>query len=49
MYNPYLLKDIVLVSHKNRELSGEINVKSALLKKAKKHRKKTLSYFSLEP
>ena len=30
------------------ELSGEINVKNALLKKAKKHSEKTLSYFSQE-
>ena len=37
MYNPYLLKDIILVIQKNCDISGEINVKMCIIEKSKKN------------
>ena len=49
MYNPHLIKDIILVIHKIVSFQEKEKWKSALLKKSKKSQQKTLSYFSLEP
>ena len=42
MYNPYLIRDIIIFEPQNHELSGEINLKMCIIEKSKKNIAKNL-------